>query len=99
MHYGRYGAKNITSVMHYGRYGAINITSVMHYGRYGAINITSVMHDGRYGRDGSTGGVVWGVIIPEAYPGGYTYPQEALKMLENCLKIGYFQKKSPAAAF
>ena len=34
MHYGRYGAKNITSVMHYGRYGANFITSVMHYGRY-----------------------------------------------------------------
>ena len=48
MHYGRYGAKNITSVMHYGRYGAKKITSVMHYGRYGAKNITSVMHYGRY---------------------------------------------------
>ena len=87
--------------MHYGRYGAKNITSVMHYGRYGAINITSVMHDGRYGRDGSTGGVVWGVIIPKPYPRGYSYPgpQEAPKMIENCLKIGYFPKKSPAAAF
>ena len=82
MHYGRYGAKNITSVMHYGRYGAKNITSVMHYGRYGAINITSVMHDGRYGRDGSTGGGGLGVIIPKPYPGGCT-PRKRQK----CLKI------------
>ena len=33
MHYGRYGAKKITSVMHYGRHEICSITSVMHYGR------------------------------------------------------------------
>ena len=63
--------------MHYGRYGAKNITSVMHYGRYGAINITSVMHDGRYGRDGSTGGGGLGGYNPQALPRGLYPPGSA----------------------
>ena len=57
------------------------------------VTMTTCYHDMLPGRDGSTGGLGGGYNPLKPYPGGVITPQEAPKMLENCLKIGYFPKK------